>query len=172
MRKIPTTLLLVLAMLGGVAYASIPDDDGVIHGCYKTSDGKLRVIDSATQTCASGETSLTWSQTGPQGPTGATGAAGPAGGQGYAILTEHVDLQPSAAVQGISMGAPIGKVIVSGGFIFDNVSADNPPPKLVFAYVSPDAGPYPGSVYAWGVLCDRAVPCPVDKFIVVVDVAQ
>jgi hypothetical protein len=32
--------------LVGSAWASIPDSGGVIHGCYKPSDGKLHVIDT------------------------------------------------------------------------------------------------------------------------------
>jgi hypothetical protein len=75
-------LLVVLACLAaGVAYASIPDSSGVIHGCY-TNNQVLRVIDSATQTCAMNETALNWNQTGPQGPAGPTGATGPAGADG------------------------------------------------------------------------------------------
>ena len=58
------------AAAAGVAYASIPDSSGVIHGCYKKTRGMLRVIDSATTTCGNDETALTWNQTGPQGPTG------------------------------------------------------------------------------------------------------
>lgn len=70
--------------LAGVAVvsASIPDASGVIHGCYRTNNGTLRIIDSASQTCAGNEAALTWNQTGPQGPAGATGPQGPAGPQG------------------------------------------------------------------------------------------
>jgi hypothetical protein len=71
---------------GGIAYASIPDSSGAIHGCYKSNGGALRVIDTlAGGTCLASETPLTWSQTGPQGlqgPSGATGAAGPTGATG------------------------------------------------------------------------------------------
>lgn len=56
--------------VGGVAYASIPGPDGVIHGCYKNTDGSTRIIDSAAS-CPSGYTAVNWSQTGPQGPAGA-----------------------------------------------------------------------------------------------------
>lgn len=60
--------LMVASIAGGlvsaVALASIPDSAGTIHGCYKTSTGMLKVIDSATQTCASGESALNWSQNG------------------------------------------------------------------------------------------------------------
>ena len=50
-------------------------------GVYPVSKG-LRLIDTATESCASDETQTTWNQTGPAGPTGATGATGPTGPQG------------------------------------------------------------------------------------------
>jgi hypothetical protein len=75
--------VLVSACLGAVAYASIPDVGGAIHGCYKTNGGNLRVIDpSAGGACQSSETPLDWSQTGPRGQRGPTGAEGPQGPQG------------------------------------------------------------------------------------------
>jgi hypothetical protein len=75
------------ATVGGVALASIPDSNGVIHGCYTTgagsqgqqpgSTGLLRVIDTgAGQTCKPVEKAISWNQ---QGPKGDTGQAGPAG---------------------------------------------------------------------------------------------
>jgi hypothetical protein len=73
------------ALAGGIAYATIPDGN-LIHGCYKTENGQLRVIDSGN--CGPSETALTWSQTGEagppgqSGPTGSTGAAGPPGPSG------------------------------------------------------------------------------------------
>jgi hypothetical protein len=49
-------------MAGGIAWADIPDA-GVIHGCYKTIGGGLRVIDaSAGGHCNTGEKSLDWEQ--------------------------------------------------------------------------------------------------------------
>src|SRR5205814_8480076 len=63
-----------LLVAGGIAYATIPDSNGVIHGCYQKNQGTLRVIDAGTaQTCSSSETALNWSQTGPQGAQGPTG---------------------------------------------------------------------------------------------------
>src|SRR5436190_11557664 len=68
---------------GGIAYASIPDGTGVIHGCYKTTGGSLRVIDTSVGgNCNSSETPLSWSQTGPKGATGARGPTGAAGTNG------------------------------------------------------------------------------------------
>ena len=46
---------------GGIAYASIPDESGVIHGCRNKTSGMLRVIDSG-QTCRPAESSLDWVQ--------------------------------------------------------------------------------------------------------------
>jgi hypothetical protein len=68
--------------VAGIAYASIPDANGVIHGCYLNARGTLRVIDTATQNCTSGETPLSWKQTGSQGQQGPTGPGGPQGATG------------------------------------------------------------------------------------------
>jgi type VI secretion system secreted protein Hcp len=54
----------------------------------------VRIIDDATQTCAAGETPLTWSQTGPQGPAGPQGPQGdpgPAGGGDTTTTTTPSD---------------------------------------------------------------------------------
>ncbi|MFY9837891.1 MAG: hypothetical protein WAK55_15775 [Xanthobacteraceae bacterium] len=64
-----------------IAHATIPDGDGVIHGCYRNSDGNLRVVNDPTS-CRHDETALSWNQTGPQGPPGPIGAPGPQGPQG------------------------------------------------------------------------------------------
>jgi hypothetical protein len=80
--------LTVGVLAGGVATASIPDGNGVIHSCLKS--GSVRIIDSANQTCKNTETILDWGQSGPpgpqgpQGPQGAIGPEGPAGPQGSA----------------------------------------------------------------------------------------
>src|SRR5689334_22586589 len=67
------TLLAVvtIALAGGsVAFATIPDSSVVIHGCYKTATGDLRVIDTGFTSCKPGESPLSWNQTGPTGPQG------------------------------------------------------------------------------------------------------
>jgi hypothetical protein len=63
---------------------TIPDTDGVIHGCRDQRSGSLSVIDSDTQQCPRGATALTWNQVGPPGPQGPAGAPGPGGPQGPA----------------------------------------------------------------------------------------
>jgi len=83
MRPSPALVVAIAALvvaLGGVAYATIPGSDGVIHGCYLKAVGSLRVIDPSTgQHCTAVETPIQWNQTGPQGPQGATGPTGPVG---------------------------------------------------------------------------------------------
>jgi hypothetical protein len=54
---------------GGIAWAAIPDATGVIHGCYKSNNGNLRLVESALD-CNAMEHSIDWSQQGPPGPAG------------------------------------------------------------------------------------------------------
>ena len=75
-RRIPAALATaagVLLAAGGVAYATIPDSSGAIHGCYARSGGSLRVIDATVTNCKTGETSLDWNVQGQQGPQGHRG---------------------------------------------------------------------------------------------------
>jgi hypothetical protein len=76
----------LLALAAGIAYAAIPDSNGVIHGCYQTTSGTLRVIGSNPTVgggkCSTGEKALNWNQRGPTGAKGATGANGTNGTTG------------------------------------------------------------------------------------------
>ena len=75
------------SLSAGVSYASIPDGDGVITGCYKPSNAvtPLKLIDTARRSqCPNGYDSLTWNQTGPQGLAGPQGVQGPQGDIGPA----------------------------------------------------------------------------------------
>jgi hypothetical protein len=83
-------VLLAVAATGlvaaGVSYAVIPDANGVVHGCYDTKTGALRVIDpSQGQTCVPKENPLSWNQTGPTGPTGPQGPQGQQGPAGPGV---------------------------------------------------------------------------------------
>src|SRR5215472_5492842 len=56
---------------GGMAVASIPDAKGVLHACYSTKTGAVRLIDTAKkQKCETGEKSVSWNQAGRPGPAG------------------------------------------------------------------------------------------------------
>jgi hypothetical protein len=111
MRRFPLRSGLVIAVVagallaGGVAYATVPDSGGVIHGCYaRTSSGQaqagaLRVIDTGLgQSCFSNENALSWSQQGPKGATGPQGPQGLPGTAGPTLLLSGYD--PSVAVPG------------------------------------------------------------------------
>lgn len=52
----------VLIGAGTVAWAAIPDADGTVHGCFKNSNGALRVIDPASDSCGATETAITLNQ--------------------------------------------------------------------------------------------------------------
>lgn len=72
MRRIPkpspamiVALVGVALGLGGLAFATIPDSSGTIHGCYGPQ-GNLRVVES-TAGCRNSETPLSWNQQGPPG---------------------------------------------------------------------------------------------------------
>jgi hypothetical protein len=87
-------LIVALVVAGatfGVATAvnaSIPDANGVIHGCYaktgtpQQTAGVLRVINAPTAQCQFYEIPLNWNQRGATGPKGATGPPGPPGPKG------------------------------------------------------------------------------------------
>lgn len=95
MKKTLIGLIIGFVVASGIAFATIPDGNGVIHGCYKPSDGKLVLINTPSQSCGAGETELTWNQEGPQGPIGppgtdgATGPQGPTGAAGSAAQILH-----------------------------------------------------------------------------------
>lgn len=78
-------LLLLGAIAGGVAWAAIPDGDGVIHGCYLKSGGTLRVIDASVTNCKKTETAIWWNRSGPPGDAGPQGEQGPPGPGGAMV---------------------------------------------------------------------------------------
>lgn len=97
-----------LLVAGGIAYATIPDGSGVIHGCYQKNQGTLRVIDTGqAQTCSSSEAPLNWSQTGPQGPQGPQGIQGPQGPSGSSHAYSDFDVSSYTAL------SPSSKTITS-----------------------------------------------------------
>jgi hypothetical protein len=71
-------ILAVVAGGAGIAWASIPDTAGVIHGCYPTNPSLkvLFLVDPATGRCPVGFTPIAFNQTGPVGPQGPQGSPG------------------------------------------------------------------------------------------------
>jgi hypothetical protein len=82
-RALLVGLVLVLgaSVGGGIAYATIPDAAGAIHGCYspngakQTNGTQLNVIDRDSASCNKNQVEVTWSQTGPAGADGADGVS-------------------------------------------------------------------------------------------------
>jgi hypothetical protein len=117
-------------LAGGVAFATIPDSNGVIHGCYQKNVGNLRVIDpSEGESCRPSEIPISWSQTGPtgsqgaQGPTGDTGTAGAAGATG---ATGAAGATGATGPQGVPGNLALaGKSCPSGEFVTGFDSAGN-----------------------------------------------
>jgi hypothetical protein len=126
---------------GGVAYASVPDSAGVIHGCYAKKNGTLRVIDTAvkSQKCGTNELALNWNQTGAKGATGPKGAAGPAGPMGpqgaigpqgpagasagfSRSLAGPINI-PDAAAPLVTLSLPSGKYLLQAKVAVSNLSA-------------------------------------------------
>jgi hypothetical protein len=74
--------VVVLGAGAAMATATIPAEDGVIHGCFNKSGGQIRVIDESVRDCDSNETELDWNVRGAAGPKGDTGPQGPVGPKG------------------------------------------------------------------------------------------
>jgi len=110
-RRLAIIAVVIAAFVcGGIAWASIPGPDGVIHGCYKTSNpaqGALIAIDSAAS-CPSGYAALNWNQTGPQGPSGVSG---------YQIAEGSVDIPANYTPDKVtvSVSCPSGTKPLGGG---------------------------------------------------------
>jgi hypothetical protein len=138
-RRLTRPALAALAIAGalvvaGVAYATIPDAGGVIHGCYKKSSpnqGTLRVIDTdKAQACSNSETPINWSQTGPQGPQGPQGPSGSS--HAYSDSNEQAQTQLSPNSNTITeLTLPAGDYVVmaTGSVvktgIFNTTGSDN-----------------------------------------------
>jgi hypothetical protein len=60
---------LAVAAGTGVAIASIPDANGVVHACRRIDGGRLRAVVSASR-CRKGERPLKWNVRGPRGEPG------------------------------------------------------------------------------------------------------
>ena len=99
-RKLALLSVVVTALAGGIAFATIPDSAGVIHACYGT-DGNLRVVEDASK-CRPSEKTLTWSQ-------------GTAGISGYASLVSEVQSVPAHSRAEGSLDCPEGLNVLSGG---------------------------------------------------------
>jgi hypothetical protein len=99
---------------GALAFASIPDANGVFHGCARTSTGALRIIDTGKgQSCKASETAVSWDKAGInwQGAWAPTtsynrGDAVSYQGSSYLAVVANTDVVPtSVADWGLLAGA-------------------------------------------------------------------
>ena len=114
-----------LALAGGIAYATIPDANGVIHGCRKTGSGLLRVIDADVASCKPGEARLNWNQQGVQGPPGPPGPSAQVDAL-YANSNAFVQL-PGTFRTILSLSLPAGSWLVNGTVNLGNFSGKRVP---------------------------------------------
>lgn len=168
---VTVVVLGALAGAAGIAYATIPDSGGVIHGCYQANNGQLRLIDpqgsatTAPQSCKNNELAVSWSQTGPtgsqgpigpQGPKGDTGATGPQGPAGNPAPAQTFSTY--RVINGIGVGSfddtsttfvscPFPDLLTGGGFDTHNVDIKASGPNGNNGwYVRAEGGLFGGSV--------------------------
>lgn len=90
--------------VAGVSYASIPDSNGLIHGCYNaggasaTGGTPLRIVDSASASCGTKLQSISWNQ---------------AGIRGYQIVRQSV-MDPPNTQTTAQAACPAGKRVLGG----------------------------------------------------------
>ena len=120
-------------MAGGIAYASIPDSNGVVHACYQKNSGSVHVIGTNPTVgggaCGSNELALDWNQTGPSGPSGPEGGSGQSGPSGPSgVLGREVvsnDETHGFGTYLMEAECPTGKVAVGGGGFTQAFSGNN-----------------------------------------------
>ncbi len=103
--------------VGGVAYASIPDSAGLIHGCYANSNGALRLVDGVP--CKSTEAAVLWNQ---KGVPGIPGTNGTNGVSGYEAVSRTIDSSTASSSDpgnslSVAIGCSAGHKAVGGGAI-------------------------------------------------------
>src|SRR3954452_22519821 len=80
--RITILAVVLFALAGGIAYATIPDSGGVYTACMLKNVGTIRLIDPSLPSsnllshCTSLETQITWNQRGQRGDSGAPGPNG------------------------------------------------------------------------------------------------
>lgn len=114
-------VVVVGLVAAGIAYASIPDSNGVLHGCYAKS-GNLRVIDTDLgAVCKKKETAVSWNTQGR-----VSGLTTVPNGQSVGILDLGNGVNLGGGCAGISpFGAQIQFSTSSGGIDVYGFFSDN-----------------------------------------------
>jgi hypothetical protein len=81
--RVIASVVALLALSAGIAYATIPDASSQYHACVSSGTGQVRIIDhDVGDNCRASEQHVHWSQVGPPGPQGEPGLQGPPGETG------------------------------------------------------------------------------------------
>jgi hypothetical protein len=90
-----STIVVTLLLLTGRLPQSSAQVSATVtfYACETTSTGAIRMV-TATTSCKTGETKISWNQVGPQGPKGATGATGAKGATGATGATGAIGAKP------------------------------------------------------------------------------
>ncbi len=120
--NVASTLALVFAMGGGAYAALAPVHDGVIHTCFRKSNGTLRVVRAGAR-CGRRERALAFNQRGPLGPRGPRGATGTPGAAGKTGATGRTGRTGAAGRSVTSATLGVGNASCpSGGTSFTTAS--------------------------------------------------
>ena len=114
------------ALAGGVAWASISGDGGVIQACYD-SGGNLKVV--AALPCPKGYTPLQWNQLGLEGEKGDTGPAGANGTNGINGIDgiDGISVTSESEPAGTNCAAGGSKFIAGNGNTYACNGVQGPP---------------------------------------------
>lgn len=117
MKRYLFVLLAAAAVLlvGGIAWATIPDSQGVIHGCYRP-DGTLRVVDEGVA-CRQSETAISWNQQGQSGDRGPSDA--------YFTQTPTTQKLTGSDASILALNLPAGNYVINAsitGYVAQSVS--------------------------------------------------
>ena len=146
--RVGVAMLTGLAALtaAAIAFATIPDADGMIQGCYN-SKGELRIIDDDTTTCRTSETALSWSESGIVG---------------YELIVSETRQVPLNAFVVAEVRCTPGKRVLGGGYHSNNVVIVQSSPQTSggierWQVAAVPALGFPGTVTAY-VICAFASP--------------
>jgi hypothetical protein len=91
---------ITLVTAAAIVFATVPDANKIIHGCYRNPNGDLRVIDDALETCRPNETAISWSQSGIVG---------------YEVVSRTESVPSGVGVVAIAH-CTLGKRVLGGGY--------------------------------------------------------
>lgn len=106
-RRLAASVVVLVALVGGIAYAAIPDATGTYHACLLKGTGTIRIIDPDAQRCnAANETEITFGARGPQGLPGlpgTNGSPGAAGANGISPTVAQIGPGTNCATGGVAI---------------------------------------------------------------------